>query len=54
MGTVYFPESAMAVVAHPDDIEFSYAGTLARWGRAGRASHMYFAQAVMWVLTSRA
>jgi LmbE family N-acetylglucosaminyl deacetylase len=25
----------MAIVAHPDDIEFSCAGTLARWGLAG-------------------
>jgi LmbE family N-acetylglucosaminyl deacetylase len=25
----------MAIVAHPDDIEFSCAGTLARWARAG-------------------
>src|SRR5512138_1774230 len=32
---VYVPESAMAIVAHPDDIEFSCAGTLARWARAG-------------------
>lgn len=32
---VYIPESAMAIVAHPDDIEFSCAGTLARWARAG-------------------
>lgn len=31
----YVPESAMAIVAHPDDIEFSYAGTLARWAKAG-------------------
>jgi LmbE family N-acetylglucosaminyl deacetylase len=31
----YVPESAMAIVAHPDDIEFSCAGTLARWGKAG-------------------
>jgi LmbE family N-acetylglucosaminyl deacetylase len=35
MGAVYFPESAMAIVAHPDDIEFSCAGTLARWARVG-------------------
>ena len=35
MGNYYVPESAMAIVAHPDDIEFSCAGTLARWGRAG-------------------
>jgi len=31
----YIPESAMAIVAHPDDIEFTCAGTLARWARAG-------------------
>ncbi len=31
----YLPESAMAIVAHPDDVEFSCAGTLARWARAG-------------------
>jgi LmbE family N-acetylglucosaminyl deacetylase len=36
MGTsFYVPESAMAITAHPDDIEFSCAGTLARWARAG-------------------
>lgn len=34
MGT-YIPESAMAIVAHPDDIEFSCAGTLARWAKEG-------------------
>lgn len=33
--STYIPESAMAIVAHPDDIEFSCAGTLARWSRAG-------------------
>lgn len=32
---IYVPESAMAIVAHPDDIEFSCAGTTARWARAG-------------------
>jgi LmbE family N-acetylglucosaminyl deacetylase len=32
---IYTPESAMAIVAHPDDIEFSCSGTLARWIRAG-------------------
>jgi LmbE family N-acetylglucosaminyl deacetylase len=31
----FIPESAMAIVAHPDDIEFSCAGTLARWAKAG-------------------
>lgn len=35
MNSFYIPESAMAIVAHPDDIEFSCAGTLARWARAG-------------------
>lgn len=35
MKSVYIPKSAMAIVAHPDDIEFSCAGTLARWARAG-------------------
>ena len=32
---IYIPESAMAIVAHPDDIEFSCAGTLAKWAKAG-------------------
>jgi len=32
---IYIPESAMAIVAHPDDIEFSCVGTLARWAKAG-------------------
>lgn len=32
---VYVPESAMAVLAHPDDIEFSCAGTMFRWLKAG-------------------
>ncbi len=31
----YIPESAMAIVAHPDDIEFSCVGTLSRWAKAG-------------------
>jgi LmbE family N-acetylglucosaminyl deacetylase len=31
----YIPESAMAIVAHPDDIDFSCVGTLARWAKAG-------------------
>ncbi len=35
MNTFYIPETAMAIVAHPDDIEFSCSGTLARWARAG-------------------
>jgi LmbE family N-acetylglucosaminyl deacetylase len=32
---LYIPESAMAIVAHPDDIEFSCSGTMARWAKAG-------------------
>ena len=35
MSDFYVPESAMAIYAHPDDIEFSCSGTLARWARAG-------------------
>ncbi|HEX7975351.1 MAG TPA: PIG-L deacetylase family protein [Anaerolineales bacterium] len=35
MNSHYIPESVMAIVAHPDDIEFSCAGTLARWAKAG-------------------
>lgn len=31
----YTPKRAMVIVAHPDDIEFSCAGTVARWVRAG-------------------
>lgn len=29
------PASAMCVVAHPDDAEFMFAGTIAKWTRAG-------------------
>jgi LmbE family N-acetylglucosaminyl deacetylase len=35
MSLFYIPESAMAIVAHPDDIEFSCSGTMARWAGAG-------------------
>jgi LmbE family N-acetylglucosaminyl deacetylase len=35
MKNSYTPESAMAIMAHPDDIEFSCVGALARWARAG-------------------
>jgi LmbE family N-acetylglucosaminyl deacetylase len=35
MNSFYTPESAMVVVAHPDDIEFSCAGTIARWVQSG-------------------
>ncbi len=32
---LYVPESAMTIQAHPDDIEFTCAGTLARWAKQG-------------------
>lgn len=35
MNEFYTPESALVVVAHPDDIEFSCAGTVARWVQNG-------------------
>ena len=35
MSNIYVPEKAMAIYAHPDDIEFSCAGTVARWVQAG-------------------
>jgi LmbE family N-acetylglucosaminyl deacetylase len=31
----YTPKRVMVIVAHPDDIEFSCAGTIARWVREG-------------------
>jgi len=31
----YVPRSAMAIYAHPDDIEFTIGGTIAKWTRAG-------------------
>jgi LmbE family N-acetylglucosaminyl deacetylase len=31
----YAPQRAMVIVAHPDDIEFGCAGTVARWVQAG-------------------
>lgn len=31
----YVPSRAMAIVAHPDDIEFGFAGTMAKWVEAG-------------------
>jgi LmbE family N-acetylglucosaminyl deacetylase len=41
MSSIYFPESVMAVVAHPDDIEFTCAGTVARWVKGGaRAAYV--------------
>jgi LmbE family N-acetylglucosaminyl deacetylase len=35
MNNFYVPESALVVMAHPDDMEFSCAGTVARWAQAG-------------------
>jgi LmbE family N-acetylglucosaminyl deacetylase len=32
---LYVPQKAMVIVAHPDDIEFTCAGTVARWVSAG-------------------
>jgi LmbE family N-acetylglucosaminyl deacetylase len=32
---LYTPKRAMVIVAHPDDIEFGCAGSIARWVRAG-------------------
>jgi LmbE family N-acetylglucosaminyl deacetylase len=31
----YVPESAIVIVAHPDDPEFSCGGTMARWAKGG-------------------
>src|SRR5258707_14900135 len=31
----YVPKRVMVIVAHPDDIEFSCAGTIARWVKEG-------------------
>ena len=31
----YVPKRAMAIAAHPDDLEFSCAGTVARWAKQG-------------------
>ncbi|HZU86559.1 MAG TPA: PIG-L deacetylase family protein [Anaerolineaceae bacterium] len=33
--TVYIPNSALVIMAHPDDLEFTCAGTLALWAKAG-------------------
>jgi len=35
MNNFYSPKKAMAIFAHPDDIEFSCVGTLARWAKGG-------------------
>lgn len=35
VGPAYVPENALVIAAHPDDIEFACAGTLALWARAG-------------------
>ncbi len=33
--STYIPESAMVIIAHPDDAEFGCAGTLALWAKHG-------------------
>lgn len=33
--TTYTPERALVIAAHPDDIEFTCAGTVAKWVQAG-------------------
>jgi len=33
--SIYLPERVMAIMAHPDDPEFSCSGTVARWSKAG-------------------
>src|SRR5574340_1287963 len=35
METEFIPKIAMSIHAHPDDQEFTVAGTLARWARLG-------------------
>jgi LmbE family N-acetylglucosaminyl deacetylase len=35
MSNFYIPKKALVIVAHPDDIEFSCAGTVARWVEGG-------------------
>ncbi len=35
MSAFYVPESVVSIAAHPDDIEFSCVGTLARWAKLG-------------------
>ncbi len=35
MTNSYTPKSAMAIFAHPDDIEYTCAATMARWAREG-------------------
>ena len=41
MSVGYTPESVMAIVAHPDDIEFGCVGTVARWVSEGaRAAYV--------------
>ena len=35
MTDTWIPERAMLIYAHPDDIEFSAAGTAAKWAKNG-------------------
>ena len=50
--SLYIPKSAMAIVAHPDDIEFSCVGTLLWADRAHKFPA--FCTSGMWVLLSKA
>jgi len=36
MQTEYIPKTAMSIHAHPDDQNFTVAGTLAKWARGMR------------------
>jgi LmbE family N-acetylglucosaminyl deacetylase len=41
MPVIPVPERALAIAAHPDDVEFNCGGTLARWSAAGcEVSHL--------------
>ena len=35
MSNEYIPKRAMSIHAHPDDQDFTVAGTLAKWAQAG-------------------
>ena len=39
--SIYIPESALAIVAHPDDAEFLCTGTMARWAEKAGARCVY-------------
>jgi LmbE family N-acetylglucosaminyl deacetylase len=39
MNDTYIPKRAMLIYAHPDDIEFTIAGSVARWVKSGSEVH---------------